>query len=110
MANIQRTAPAIWNGNLQTGSGQITSDSEVLKQIPYSFKTRFEHSPGTNPEELIAAAHAACYSMAFAHTLSEKGYQPQSNELPRRKQRGISIKKELIAHPDAIADTLFLAP
>lgn len=80
MANIQRTAPAIWNGNLQTGSGQITSDSEVLKQIPYSFKTRFEHSPGTNPEELIAAAHAACYSMAFAHTLSEKGYQPQSIE------------------------------
>lgn len=80
MANIQRTAAAIWNGNLQTGSGQITSGSEVLKEVPYSFKTRFEQSQGTNPEELIAAAHAACYSMAFAHTLSEQGYQPQSIE------------------------------
>lgn len=78
MAAIQRTAQAIWYEDLPSGSGKITSASSVLKDIPYSFKTRFEQSPGTNPEELIAAAHAACYSMAFAYTLSSKGHQPQS--------------------------------
>lgn len=80
MAAIQRTAEATWNGDLKRGNGQITSKSGILNNTPYSFKTRFEQSPGTNPEELIAAAHAACYSMAFAHTLSEQGYQPQSVE------------------------------
>jgi len=80
MAVIQRKAGAVWNGNLANGNGQITSASGVLNNTPYSFKTRFEQSPGTNPEELIASAHAACYSMAFAHTLSEQGYQPQSIE------------------------------
>lgn len=80
MAAIQRTAEATWNGDLKRGNGQITSKSGILSNTPYSFKTRFEQSPGTNPEELIAAAHAACYSMAFAHTLSEQGYQPQSVE------------------------------
>ncbi len=78
MATIQRTATAVWKGSLPSGNGQITSASGVLQNTPYSFKTRFEQSPGTNPEELLAAAHAACYSMAFAHTLSEKGYQPES--------------------------------
>lgn len=78
MATIQRTATAVWKGGLPSGDGQITSASGVLHNTPYSFKTRFEQSPGTNPEELIAAAHAACYSMAFAHSLSEKGYQPES--------------------------------
>lgn len=80
MATIQRNAEAIWSGDLRSGKGQISSTSGVLKQTPYSFATRFENSPGTNPEELIAAAHAACYSMAFAYTLSNKGYQPTSVE------------------------------
>lgn len=80
MAVIQRRAGAVWNGDLAHGNGQISSASGVLNNTSYSFKTRFEQSPGTNPEELIAAAHAACYSMAFAHTLSEQGYQPQSIE------------------------------
>jgi osmotically inducible protein OsmC len=78
MAGIQRTAEAEWKGNLRQGSGTITSPSGVLTSIPYSFGTRFENTPGTNPEELVAAAHAACYSMAFANTLAEKGYDPQS--------------------------------
>jgi osmotically inducible protein OsmC len=80
MESIQRTAAAVWHGTLKAGNGQITSPSGVLNAAPYSFKTRFEHLAGTNPEELIAAAHAACYSMAFAHSLSEQGYQPQSVE------------------------------
>jgi osmotically inducible protein OsmC len=80
MVAIQRIGGAVWNGDLASGNGQITSSSGILNNTPYSFKTRFEQSPGTNPEELIAAAHAACYSMAFAHTLSEQGYQPQTIE------------------------------
>jgi osmotically inducible protein OsmC len=80
MADIKRTAEAVWKGNLRDGKGRIASSSGVLKNTPYSFATRFEDAPGTNPEELIAAAHAACYSMAFAHTLSSKGYQPERVE------------------------------
>lgn len=80
MAAIKRTASAVWNGDLPSGNGKITTSSGVLKETPYSFKTRFEDGAGTNPEELIAAAHAACYSMAFAFTLSNKGYQPTSVE------------------------------
>lgn len=79
MADIKRTAKAVWNGDL-SGKGRIASSSGVLKDTPYSFATRFKDAPGTNPEELIAAAHAACYSMAFAHTLSSKGYQPERIE------------------------------
>jgi len=99
MATIQRTATAVWKGSLPSGNGQITSASGVLQNTPYSFKTRFEQSPGTNPEELIAAAHAACYSMAFAHTLSEKGYQPESVDtkvvcsLERLESGGFKITK-----------------
>lgn len=77
MANIERKAEATWNGDLRSGNGEFTSASGVFKEVPYSFRTRFEQEPGTNPEELIAAAHAACYSMAFAATLSRKGHQPQ---------------------------------
>jgi len=80
MADIQRNAEAMWKGDLRSGNGRITSNSGVLKDTPYSFATRFKDAPGTNPEELIAAAHAACYSMAFADTLSGKGYQPERIE------------------------------
>lgn len=76
MADIQRSAEAVWNGNLRGGNGSISSTSGVLNDTPYSFATRFEQAHGTNPEELIAAAHAACYSMAFAATLGRKGHQP----------------------------------
>ena len=81
MEEITRTSQATWFGDLRSGKGQIVSESGVLKDQPYSFATRFESSPGTNPEELIAAAHAACYAMAFSGYLTKKGYQPESIEV-----------------------------
>jgi osmotically inducible protein OsmC len=80
---MKRTAQALWNGNLQTGHGHMSSQSGVLKDQPYSFKTRFENEDGqagTNPEELIAAAHAACFSMALSNMLAEGGFTPDSVE------------------------------
>jgi len=77
MVEIKRSGEGRWNGGLRGGTGQISSASGVLSDTPYSFGTRFEETAGTNPEELIAAANAACYSMAFAATLESKGYQPQ---------------------------------
>jgi lipoyl-dependent peroxiredoxin len=75
---IKRVGSAEWRGDLKSGQGDVATESGVLKGEAYSFGTRFEQKPGTNPEELIAAAHAACYSMAFALTLSNKGYAPES--------------------------------
>jgi lipoyl-dependent peroxiredoxin len=80
MADIERSASAVWNGEVRGGNGQISSASGVLNDTSYSFATRFEQANGTNPEELIAAAHAACYSMAFAATLGRKGFKPQQIE------------------------------
>jgi osmotically inducible protein OsmC len=77
MADIQRGAEATWEGEIKGGAGRISSGSGVLSDTPYSYATRFESAPGTNPEELIAAAHAACYSMAFAATLGRKGHKPE---------------------------------
>jgi osmotically inducible protein OsmC len=76
MAAIMRSATGTWRGDLRSGSGQIDSPSGVLSETPYSFATRFENKPGTNPEELIAAAHAACFSMAFSNYLSQQGHVP----------------------------------
>ncbi|MDF2440847.1 MAG: lipoyl-dependent peroxiredoxin, partial [Abditibacteriota bacterium] len=77
MAAIERTASGVWRGDLRSGSGQIESNSGVLNETPFTFATRFENAKGTNPEELIAAAHAACYSMAFANYLSQQGHVPE---------------------------------
>ncbi len=77
MAAIKRTANGRWQGDLRSGSGQLDSDSKVLSDIPFSFATRFENAQGTNPEELIAAAHAGCFSMAFANYLSQQGHRPE---------------------------------
>lgn len=77
MAKISRKAGVIWNGDLRSGDGLISTESKALYEQPYTYSTRFEDAPGTNPEELIAAAHAACYSMAFAGTLKKKGYHPE---------------------------------
>ena len=66
-----RKAKAVWHGTGRAGSGQLTSDSGVLEGTPYSFKTRFENEKGTNPEELIAAAHAACFTMALSAELGK---------------------------------------
>src|SRR5205823_1063788 len=73
---MQRKASAVWKGGLKDGKGTVSASSGVLSNTPYSFGTRFENAPGTNPEELIAAAHAACYSMALAAGLGKAGFNP----------------------------------
>src|SRR3954471_5517271 len=75
---MQRNASAHWSGGLKDGKGTLTSPSGVLKSTPYSFATRFESQPGTNPEELIAAAHAGCFSMALSAQLGNAGITAES--------------------------------
>jgi lipoyl-dependent peroxiredoxin len=75
---MKRTASAVWRGDLKAGKGQLSTASGVLKETQYSFGTRFENGPGTNPEELIAAAHAGCFSMAFSAELGKAGITPES--------------------------------
>lgn len=70
---IKRRASAHWDGDLKAGKGTISTQSGALKDQPYGFGTRFGDTPGTNPEELIGAAHAACFSMAFANMLAQAG-------------------------------------
>ena len=71
-----RKAKAVWRGTGRAGSGDLTTDSGVLAGTPYSFKTRFENEKGTNPEELVAAAHAGCFTMALAFALQGAGFTP----------------------------------
>src|SRR5271154_5236662 len=71
-----RKATAVWRGTGRAGTGNLSTDSGVLAQTPYSYKTRFENEKGTNPEELIAAAHAGCFTMALAFQLQTAGYTP----------------------------------
>jgi len=73
-----RKSSAIWNGDLKSGKGTMSTDSGVLKATQYSFSTRFENGIGTNPEELIAAAHAGCFSMALSGQLGEAKLTPTS--------------------------------
>jgi len=74
---MKRTASAQWMGDLKQGKGTVSTQSGVLKETPYSFTTRFENGIGTNPEELIAAAHAGCFTMALSATLGRAGFTPQ---------------------------------
>ena len=71
-----RKAKAVWHGTGRAGNGNLSTDSGVLNNTPYSFKTRFENEKGTNPEELIAAAHAGCFTMALAFGLQGAGFTP----------------------------------
>lgn len=73
---MKRTANAHWNGTLQEGKGEITTQSTTLNKTQYSFKTRFADGVGTNPEELIAAAHAGCFTMAVGAALTQAGFTP----------------------------------
>jgi lipoyl-dependent peroxiredoxin len=73
---MNRKAKAVWKGTGKDGTGHLTTDSGVLSSTPYSFKTRFESEKGTNPEELIAAAHAGCFTMALAFQLQGAGFTP----------------------------------
>ena len=76
---MKRTAKAHWEGTVKEGKGQLTTQSEILNQTNYSFKTRFTgEEKGTNPEELLAAAHAGCFTMAVSLGLTEKGFNPTS--------------------------------
>src|SRR6266850_1886579 len=75
---MKRKASAVWQGGLKDGKGTISADSGVLSNTPYSFSKRFEEEKGTNPEELIAAAHASCFSMALSGQLGNEGLTADS--------------------------------
>src|ERR1700712_1912722 len=74
--SMQRKATAIWEGSLKDGKGNISTESGTLKQTQYSFATRFENGVGTNPEELLAAAHSGCFAMALSNELGNAGMVP----------------------------------
>jgi osmotically inducible protein OsmC len=74
---VKRTAQAHWEGDLKSGKGNLTAPSGILKQTAYSFQTRFEDQPGTNPEELLAAAHAGCFTMALSAQLGNAGLKAE---------------------------------
>ncbi|MCA6954606.1 OsmC family peroxiredoxin [Pectobacterium polaris] len=75
---IHKKGQAHWEGDIKQGKGTVSTESGALQQQPYGFNTRFEGKPGTNPEELIGAAHAACFSMALSLMLGEEGHKPES--------------------------------
>ena len=102
---MQRKASAVWQGGLKDGKGTVSSDSGVLKQTPYSFSTRFEDAPGTNPEELVAAAHAGCFAMALSAQLGNAGMTPERLEATatvtlEKVGEGFSVTK---SHLDLVA-------
>lgn len=77
---MKRNATAVWNGTIKEGSGHLTTDSKVLEKTQYSFNSRFAEGIGTNPEELMAAAHAGCFTMKLSLDLTEAGFNPTSLE------------------------------
>ena len=95
---MQRQATAVWNGTIKEGKGHLTSQSEVLKQTPYTFVSRFESGAGTNPEELMAAAHAGCFTMKLSADLTTAGFHPE--ELTKTStitlDNGVITKYELV--------------
>src|SRR5512145_388191 len=80
MAEFSRKAGVLWTGDLKSGEGLISTESQTLFELPYRYRTRFEDEVGLNPEELIAAAHAACFSMSVASTLAKNGFTPVQTE------------------------------
>lgn len=77
---MKKTASAVWQGEVKTGKGSISTETGVLRDAPYGFKARFEDGPGTNPEELIGAAHAGCFSMALSMMLGKENLTPDKIE------------------------------
>ena len=77
---MKRTATAVWNGSGKDGNGKLTTQSSAIQQTQYSYKSRFEEGTGTNPEELVAAAHAGCFSMKLSFVLGAAGFEPESIE------------------------------
>src|SRR5271170_81517 len=103
---MKRTASAVWNGDLKQGKGALSTESGVLKQTQYSFSTRFENGVGTNPEELLAAAHAGCFAMALSNELGNAGMVPNKLEATatitlEKVADGLAITK---SHIDLVAD------
>lgn len=103
---MQRKASAHWQGNLKEGKGTISTESGVLKQTQYSFSARFENGQGTNPEELLAAAHAGCFAMALSNELGNSGMVPKSLDATatislEKVSDGFAITK---SHIDLVAD------
>jgi osmotically inducible protein OsmC len=99
--DMKRKGSAKWQGGLKNGKGTVSSESGVLDQTNYSFHTRFEDAPGTNPEELIAAAHAGCFSMALSAELEKAGYEPESVETDAildfvKKEEGFTVTRILL--------------
>ena len=80
MAEFNRKAGVLWTGDLKTGKGLISTESRALFELPYSYPTRFADEVGLNPEELLAAAHASCFSMSVASTLKKNGFTPVQTE------------------------------
>lgn len=102
---MQRKASAVWQGGLKEGKGTLSSESGIFSQTPYSFKTRFENEKGTNPEELLAAAHAGCFTMALSAELGKAGMVPAKLESTatvtlESQGNGFSISK---SHIDLVA-------
>ena len=77
---MKRNATAVWNGSLKEGTGKLTTQSTTLNETQYSFKSRFEEGVGTNPEELIAAAHSGCFTMQLSAYITEEGFEIESIE------------------------------
>jgi lipoyl-dependent peroxiredoxin len=103
--NMQRKASAVWQGGLKDGKGAISTDSGVLKGTQYSFSTRFENGVGTNPEELLAAAHAGCFTMALSAELGKSSITPAKLETTatislEKVAEGFAITK---SHLDLVA-------
>ena len=95
---MKRKATAVWKGSGKEGSGNLTTQSTTLKQTQYSFKSRFEEGTGTNPEELIAAAHAGCFSMKLSFILGDAGFKPDeiTTECAVTIDNGTITQSELI--------------
>ena len=98
---MKRKASAIWQGGLKDGKGVVSTESGVLKNTNYSFHTRFEDGVGTNPEELIAAAHAGCFSMALSAELEKAGFKAEKIETEailnfEKKEEGFTVTRILL--------------
>lgn len=97
---MNRSAKAIWNGTIKEGKGNLTTQSQTLSKTPYSFVTRFENQSGTNPEELMAAAHAGCFTMKLSADLTEAGFIPDelNTESVVSLVNGVITKSALTVH------------
>lgn len=108
---MKRHATAVWQGSLKEGAGKLTTQSKTLDNTQYSFKTRFEDGVGTNPEELVAAAHAGCFTMQLSAFITEEGFEIESIEtrcdIDLQAGTIVSSELELSAKVSGISDEKF---